>query len=180
MAVQELAIVGAGQDDTTIQASGAPDGGRADRDVCRRDQRGDNGRFNVEAHCVAGPGPTGGGCGAGDPNGLDKGITVFAGATLNLTSATVRKRLQLDQTLAQKGDAISIGSGRFSCTADVGHATLTSVKVSVYQKNGVAVRGAGSTLNMTKSAVVENPSTQIASNGIEVVTRAVASCQAPP
>jgi hypothetical protein len=49
------------------------------------------------------------------------------------------------------------------------HANLVAVLVSMYQKDGVAVRTAGSTLNMYWNQVVNRPSAVIASNGIEVI-----------
>src|SRR6202011_4270313 len=104
---------------------------------------------------------------------LDKGITVFGGATLNLSNAAVRNVYNLPVGGCQRGDAISIGSPCFTCAAGVGHATLNGVKISVYQKNGVAVRGLGSTLKMVHSRVINNPSSVIASNGIEVLNSAV-------
>jgi parallel beta-helix repeat protein len=172
---ESLSIVGAGQDDTTIQAPAAPLTADAQSQTyIVAISGGSSAVATMSKLTIAGPGPTGGGCGAGDPNGLDKGITVFGGASLSLSSAAVRNVYNQPNLGCQKGDAISIGSPCFSCSADVGHATLTSVKISVYQKNGIAVRGIGSTLQMSKSIVTNNASSQIASNGIEVVNGAVA------
>jgi hypothetical protein len=175
-----VTIVGAGQDESTIQAPAAP----LTADAQDTTAIGGTGATYVVAISnsatvtmskltVAGPGPATGGCSAGDPNGLDKGITVFGGATLNLSSAAVRNVYNRTNQGCQKGDAISIGSACFSCAADTGHATLTGVKVKIYQKNGIAVRGSGSTLHMTGGSVANNPTTHIASNGIEVVAGAV-------
>jgi parallel beta-helix repeat protein len=172
---QSLTIVGAGQDDSTIQAPSAPLTADAQAQTYIVAISGSSTVATMSKLTIAGPGPTGGGCGNGDPNGLDKGITVFGGATLSLTNAAVRNVYNQGTLGCQKGDAISIGSACYSCSADVGHATLTGVKISIYQKNGIAVRGAGSTITMTKSAVSNNPSSQIASNGIEVVNGAVAT-----
>lgn len=86
----------------------------------------------------------------------------------------MRNVYNLPNNGCQRGDGISIGSACFSsCTADVGHATLSKVKISVYQKNGIAVRGPGSTLTMTDGTVTEISNPENANNGIEVVTGAV-------
>jgi hypothetical protein len=170
---KSLTIVGAGQDDSTIQAPAAPLTADAQAQTYIVVISGSSVVVRMSNLTVAGPAPSGGGCSNGDPNGLDKGITVFGSATLNLSSAAVRNVYNKPNLGCQKGDGISIGSPCFTCTADVGHATLTGVKISVYQKNGIAVRGVGSSLKMTKSTVRNNPTAQIASNGIEVVAGAV-------
>jgi len=174
---KSLTIVGAGQDDTTIQSPAAPLVADAQSETyIVAISGGSSTVVTMSKLTVAGPGPTGGGCANGDPSGLDKGITVFGGATLKLSSAAVRNVYNKPNLGCQKGDAISVGTACFSgCAADVGHATLTGVKISVYQKNGIALRGTGSTLTMTNSIVTNNPSSQIASNGIEVVNGAVAT-----
>jgi hypothetical protein len=173
---KSITMVGAGQDDTTIQAPAAPlvsDTQAVPQTYIVAISGGSGTIVSMSKLTIAGPGPSTGGCGAGDPNSLDKGITVFGGATLNLSSAAVRNVYNRSNLGCQKGDAISVGSTCFSCANDVGHATLAGVKISVYQKNGIAVRGVGSTLKMTKSVVTNNPSSQIASNGIEIISGAV-------
>jgi len=103
---------------------------------------------------VAGPGAPGGGndCGPNSAS-LDKGIKVTEGATLDLRDATVRDIYDVPDSGCQRGDAISIGTDCFTCTpAAVGHATIEHVLISRYQKNGVAVRGAGSTLTVLPGA----------------------------
>lgn len=124
---------------------------------------------------VAGPGPAGGGNNC-SPNSssLDKGIEVYGGASLSLSSAAVRNVYDRPTSGCQRGDAISIGTACFSCTADTGSATLSHVLVSVYQKNGVAVRGTGSSLIMKASSVLNNPNPTIGANGIEVLNGALA------
>jgi hypothetical protein len=171
---KSLTIIGAGQDDSTIQAPAAPLAldGQGDTYVVAISGSSST-VVKMSKLTVAGPGPTGGGCGPGNTSMLDKGITVFQSATLNLSAAAVRNVYSKPNLGCQTGDAISIGSACFSCAADVGHATLAGVKISVYQKNGIAVRGVGSTLKMTKSTDVNNPSPQSATNGIEVVNGAV-------
>ncbi len=171
---KSLAVVGAGRDESVISAptSLTVDGGTNDTYIV--EITGGSTVVSMSKLTVAGPGPQGGGLDC-SPNALslDKGITVFGGATLNLSSAAVRHVYDRPASGCQRGDAISIGSACFSCTPDVGHAALNSVIISVYQKNGVAVRGTGSTLNMAHSRVTNNASPNIASNGIEVVAGAV-------
>jgi hypothetical protein len=133
-------------------------------------------KVQIEQLTVSGPGAVqGANCGS-NPSSLDFGITVDRGATLSLQQAAVRNVFEQPGTGCQvHGTAISIGSGCFSCTPDVGHATLRDVLVANYEKNGVAERGSGSTLDIRDSTVSEMPQPQIASNGIEVVKGAVAS-----
>jgi hypothetical protein len=167
-------IVGAGQDESTIQA---PASLAANTQVQPQnaivDISGGSTTVNMSKLTVAGPGPVGADCGV-DASSLDKGIDVHGNATLHLSSAAVRSVYNRANQGCQRGDAISVGSPFFGASpGDVGHATLSGVTISVYQKNGIAVRGAGSTLNMTGGRVTNNPSKHIASNGIEVVDSAV-------
>jgi hypothetical protein len=172
---KSLTLIGAGRDESVISAPSVlvPDG------VSNRtyivEITGGSTIVSMSNLTVAGPGPLGGGSDCTEPNplSLDKGITVFGGATLNLSFAAVRHVYDRPTSGCQRGDAISIGSACFSCTPDVGHATINGVIVSVYQKNGVAVRGAGSTLKMTHSRVTNLPNPTIASNGIEILNGAV-------
>jgi hypothetical protein len=174
---KSLTIIGAGQDDSTIQAPAASltvDTQPEPQTYIVAISGGSSTVVRMSKLTVAGPGPAGGGCTPEDPNSLDKGISVFGGATLHLSSAAVRNVYNRSNLGCQIGDAISVGSACFSCTADVGHATLAGVKISVFEKNGIAVRGVGSTLKMSKSTDVNNPTAQAATNGIEVLNGAVA------
>jgi nitrous oxidase accessory protein NosD len=66
----------------------------------------------------------------------------------------------------QHGVALEVGS---SSREEVGHATLKSVTVSGYEKNGPTVVFGGSTLSMKSSTIVgEGPTPFIAQNGVEV------------
>ncbi|HEY1833895.1 MAG TPA: right-handed parallel beta-helix repeat-containing protein [Solirubrobacteraceae bacterium] len=66
----------------------------------------------------------------------------------------------------QHGIALGVGS---SSREEVGHATLKSVTVSGYEKNGPTVTFSGSTLSMKSSTIVgEGPTPFIAQNGVEV------------
>jgi hypothetical protein len=168
-------IVGAGQDNSTIQApSSLTANTQAQPQNAIVDISGSTTTVTMSKLTVAGPGGRSvSGC-TDDATSLDKGIDVHGSATLNLSSAAVRSIYNLANQGCQRGDGISIGSPFFGASpADVGHATLTGVTISVYQKNGIAVRGAGSTLNMTGGKVTNNPSKHIAANGIEVLDSAV-------
>ena len=166
-------IVGAGQDESTIEAPASlATNLQAEPQNAIVDISGSSTTVTMSKLTVAGPGPVGADCGV-DASSLDKGIDVWGSATLNLSSAAVRNIYNRANQGCQRGDAISIGSTCYSCAADVGHATLTNVTISVFQKNGIAVRGTGSTLHMTGGRVTNNPSKYIASNGIEVVTDAL-------
>jgi hypothetical protein len=172
---KNLTVFGTGRDESVIAAPSAPlNVDSTNNNTYIVEVKGGS-TVSMSNLTVAGPGPAGGGsdCTPGNSTSLDKGITVFGGATLNLSHAAVRHIYDRPTSGCQRGDAISIGSACGSCTADVGHATLSSVLVSVYQKNGVAVRGTGSTLKITGSKVTNNASPIIASNGIEVLNGAV-------
>jgi hypothetical protein len=168
-------IVGAGQDESTIEApaSLAPNT-QAQPQNAVVDISGSSTTVTMSSLTVAGPGGLSvSGC-TDDGTSLDKGIDVHGNATLNLSSAAVRNIYNRANQGCQRGDGISVGSPFFGASPpDVGHAALSGVTISVYQKNGIAVRGAGSTLNMTGGRVTNNPSKYIASNGIEVVDSAM-------
>jgi hypothetical protein len=171
--VDSRIIVGAGQDESAIEAPASLVANtQAEPQNAIVDISGSGTTVTMSNLTVAGPGGQSvSGC-TDDATSLDKGIDVHGSATLNLSSAAVRNIYNTANQGCQRGDGISVGSAFFSATVDVGHATLTGVTISVYQKNGIAVRGTGSTLHMTGGRVTNNPSKHIASNGIEVVTGA--------
>jgi parallel beta-helix repeat protein len=116
----------------------------------------------------------------GPPAGIDEGVAVQGGATLILSGAAVRNIGDPLTNGCQFGDAISIGKPAGCSTAiclsnGVGHATISSVQVTAYQKDGVAVRHAGSTLTLSGSTIADPPSPIIASNGVEVLDGALAT-----
>jgi hypothetical protein len=119
---------------------------------------------------VAGPGPTSGAI-------LDTGIAVHGGASLDLSSTTVRDIHDSPAfTGAQHGEGIRVGTARGSATPDVGQATIDNVIVSKYQKNGIVIAGGGSTGKITNTTVTGNgPTPLIAENGIEVLNGAAAT-----
>jgi hypothetical protein len=139
----------------------------------------------VDNLTVTGPSGPGGGLDCGpNPLSLDMGIAAINNATLNLNSAAVRNIYDIDtsgneNSGCQRGDAISIGKpGGVNPTLAVpAHGNIDGVLVSIFQKDGIAVRTAGSTLNAIDNRVVNTPSNVIASNGIEVVDGPVANIQ---
>jgi hypothetical protein len=133
---------------------------------------------NVTRLTVSGPGgPNGGNMCQPNRVSLDMGVVVAHGATLNMQNAAVRDIRDQPESGCQRGTAISIGRpGGFDpsfCGGNcVGHATITQVAVTDYQKNGVAVRGSGSTLDLFSNFITRAASPIIASNGAEVLTGA--------
>jgi hypothetical protein len=68
----------------------------------------------------------------------------------------------------QGGVGIEIGAA-WTTPVQVGHAVLTNVEVSGYQKNGITADGAGSTARINKTTVTGIGATdQIAQNGIQI------------
>ena len=128
---------------------------------------------------ISGPSGPGGGLNcAPNPLSLDMGVAVVNGATLNLGSARVRDIYDIDlsgqeNSGCQRGDAISIGKPGGPVTPTVGHARIAGVQVDRFQKDGVAVRTAGSTLDLIGNSITNQPSKVIASNGVEVLDGAL-------
>jgi hypothetical protein len=96
------------------------------------------------------------------------GIFVAGGATLKATSVSIDGASTSLNAFkgCQKGIAVDVGSASHS---EVGHASLKSVTVFGYQKNGPTVSGAGSTLAITNSTITgEGASPFTGQNGVEV------------
>jgi hypothetical protein len=96
------------------------------------------------------------------------GIFVAGGGTLKATNVAVKGAGSslTEYKGCQHGLAIEVGD---VFPTEIGHATLSKVTVSDYEKNGPTVLGVGSTLTMSASTVTgEGPSPYIAQNGIEV------------
>jgi hypothetical protein len=96
------------------------------------------------------------------------GIFVAGGATLDATSMSIDGASSSLNSFkgCQHGIAVDVGSASHN---EVGHASLKSVTVDGYEKNGPTVSGAGSTLAITNSTITgEGPSPYIGQNGIEV------------
>jgi hypothetical protein len=170
---ESLTLRGAGIDSTVIQAPATKIRDLHD-DTYVVEVLGKTTKVDISRLTVSGPGAPGGGNNCA-PNALslDKGIVVEQSATLDLANAAVRNIFDQPQSGCQRGDGISIGSPCFTCAADVGHASLNNVVIDDFQKNGIAVRGAGSTLDLRNSTIENLAQPQIASNGVEVLNGAV-------
>lgn len=100
---------------------------------------------------VTGPGPSqagGADCNTTDLDVLDMGIDVWGGGSLTMKNSAVKDIYLNPENGCQTGEAISIGQPCYSCTddaGDFGSASLNNVVVWFFQKDGVTVRGAGST-----------------------------------
>jgi hypothetical protein len=96
------------------------------------------------------------------------GIFVAGPGTLKATNDTI---IGANTTLAgdhgcQHGVAVDVGSKK---AKEVGHAVLTGMNISDYEKNGPTVAEAGSTLTVSGSTITgAGPSTETAQNGFEV------------
>jgi hypothetical protein len=134
---------------------------------------------------VKGPSGPGGGLNcAPNPLSLDNGVAVIDNATLTMFNAAVRDIYDVDlsgnqNSGCQRGDAISVGKlgGVDPSLAVPAHANIFDVTVSRFQKDGVAERTAGSTMNLVGDQVVNQPSNVIASNGVELLDGALGNVQ---
>jgi hypothetical protein len=95
------------------------------------------------------------------------GILVAGGADLNMTDSTVNGAGGSPFNGCQGGVGIQVGMA-WTNPVEVGHATLKTVTVDQYQKNGITVDGAGSTAKITDTTVSTSPTDQLAQNGIQV------------
>ena len=103
------------------------------------------------------------------------GIFAYGNGTIAASNATVSNIANVDQANAggcQQGVGIQIGR---NVLGEVGHATLTNVTVSGYQKNGITADAAGSSLTVSGSHITSAPSSVIASNGVQVSRGATGS-----
>jgi hypothetical protein len=174
LVTKSLNIVGAGIDTTTIKAPQTKVFDVPYGKTYVMEFQGPQ-TTNMARLTVAGPSGVGGGLNcAPNPLSLDMGISVVDLATLNLGAAAVRDIYDIDNagqknSGCQRGTAISVGRPGGSPLPSVGHARVAGVEVTNYQKNGVAVRSPGSSLELAASRVVNLPSDVIASNGVEVL-----------
>lgn len=160
---ENLSIQGAGIDETVIKAppvllpsTDTGDGQISIVEVTK------GATDTISKLTVAGPGPTP--CAS-----INAGISVRKNATLRLVGAAVRDIHDTPAGGCQNGDGVSIGSRCFSCPSDTGHALIAFVDVTNYQKNGIAARGKGSTLELFAADIQTKPSPIIASNGVEIL-----------
>ena len=96
------------------------------------------------------------------------GILVAGGATLNLTNSSIVAAGAVPLNGCQGGVGIQVGMA-WTTPLEIGHANLSGVKISGYQKNGVTVDGAGSSANIATTTVTgTGPTPYIAQNGIQI------------
>jgi parallel beta-helix repeat protein len=115
---------------------------------------------------ISGPGST-------TCNSITAGIFVSGGSTLKLTKSTVTDIHDTPAGGCQNGVGIFVGRNAYSTT---GHAEISDVKVTNYQKGGIVVDGTGSSAVIKDNQVIWGLSPlNIASNGIQVSRGAVAT-----
>ena len=108
---------------------------------------------------ISGPGPTN--CGS-----IEAGIFVSGGATLKITKSTITDIRDNPAGGCQNGIGILVGRAKLSTT---GHAEISDVTVTKYQKGGIVVDGAGSSASVKDNMVSFGLSPlNIAANGIQV------------
>ena len=171
-------IVGDGIDATNIQAPAVMTPDTTYMQTYIVEIKGAAATVGITDLTVEGPG-TGTGCGP-NPTALDNGVAVVEQATLNMYQAAVRNIINsVSLQGCQTGDAISVGKpgGVPSSLAQPAHANLFDVLVTTFQKDGVAARSAGTTLNMFATRIVNQPNPYIASNGVEVLDGALGNVQ---
>src|SRR4029077_295909 len=105
---------------------------------------------------------------AGTCNDSLYGILVAGGANLKASNVTINGGGASPINGCQGGVGIQIGMA-WTSPVQVGHAKLTGVTVTGYQKNGITVDGAGSTAAISGATVTgAGPTPEIAQNGIQV------------
>jgi len=108
---------------------------------------------------ISGPGPTN--CGS-----IEAGIFVSGGATLKITKSTITDIRDNPASGCQNGIGILVGRAAKSTT---GHANISDVTVTKYQKGGIVMDGPGSTASVKDNKVSFGLSPlNIAANGIQV------------
>jgi hypothetical protein len=108
---------------------------------------------------ISGPGPTS--CGS-----IQAGIFVSGGAILKITNSTITDIRDNPVSGCQNGDGILVGRAKLNT---IGHAEISNVLVTKYQKGGIVVDGAGSTASVKNNDINFGfISVNIAPNGIQV------------
>ncbi len=106
------------------------------------------------------------------------GILVAGGATLKAKDVTVDGGGAFPINGCQGGIGIQVGMA-WTTPVEVGHATLQGVTVTDYQKNGITVDGAGSSVTIASTIVKGAGATpETAQNGIQVSNGASATIKA--
>jgi parallel beta-helix repeat protein len=113
---------------------------------------------------ISGPGPTG--CGS-----INYGIFVSGGATAYIHDNNIVSVRDSTFSGCQNGVAIEVGT-----TATSGSAVIENNVISDYQKNGIAIAGAGSSATITGNTVTGAGKTSVtAQNGIQISYGATAT-----
>jgi parallel beta-helix repeat protein len=106
-------------------------------------------------------------------NTLGAGIHVLPGGTANIHDNTIADVRHDPLDGCQEGNGIVAGTAVGGAAVTV---TIVNNTVVHYQKNGITVRGPGSTATITGNTVTgEGPTTQLAQNGIQVSSGAIAT-----
>lgn len=117
---------------------------------------------------VSGPGPSS--CGS-----IDTGIIITGGANLTLSGTTIASIRDQPFSGCQNGEGIRVGSTHAGGNS-TGTLTATGITVQDYQKNGITIKGGGTTATVSGSTVTgAGATTAIAQNGIQVSADAVAT-----
>src|SRR5579864_3962889 len=108
---------------------------------------------------ITGPGSTN--CGS-----ITTGIFVSGDSTLKITNSTVTDIHDSPAGGCQNGVGIFVGRAKLST---IGHAEISDVTITKYQKGGIVVDGAGSTADIKNNEVSFGfSSINIAANGIQI------------
>lgn len=122
--------------------------------------------IKISGLTVSGPGSTA--C-----NSVTAGIFVSGGATLKISKSIITDIHDTPAGGCQNGVGILVGRNSYSTT---GHAEISDVKVTKYQKGGIVVDGVGSSAIIKDNQVIWGLSPlNIASNGIQVSRGATAT-----
>jgi hypothetical protein len=175
---KDLTLTGDGAGTTTIQVPAAPTSNipspAGTGNGYALVSLANNATVTMSGFTLNGPWPFPGNC-LPDFNG----IAVYGGSTLNLSATTVSNQINSDAASygCQQGIGIQVGRNSIS---QVGHAALSNVTVTGYQKNGLTIDGAGTTATVDQSTVTgPGPNTTLslatATNGIQISRGATGS-----
>ncbi|HZS74271.1 MAG TPA: right-handed parallel beta-helix repeat-containing protein [Candidatus Nitrosotalea sp.] len=108
---------------------------------------------------ISGPGPT-------TCNSIQAGIFVSGGATLKITNSTITDIRDNPIGGCQNGDGILVGRAKLNT---IGHAEISNVVITRYQKGGIVIDGIGTTAFVKNNDIVFGffP-VDIAANGIQI------------
>ena len=99
-------------------------------------------------------------------------VLVAGGGTLEASKVTLNGAGAFPVNGCQGGVALEVGAGS---AGEVGHATLSKVKIENYQKNGVTVDGNGSSASIASTTVTGAGPADQGQNGIQISRGAVAT-----